>query len=347
MYDIVFLGSDTDTEYKRLKVKFPTLKRADSLERARKLAFTKFFWIVWNDIVVNDEFDFSYKVSEWDEEYIHVFKNGAHYNGVCLVPKKRKIADKEFKYRFFVNRKEIDVLASNPRLIESKFDITFISYQEPNADKNWNILRSRFPQAIRIENVKGIHQAHIEAAKLCSTEMFWVVDGDAVILDDFSFDYSDPEKFTVHVWRSRNPINDLEYGYGGVKLLPTQMTLDMDVTTPDMTTSISKKFVSVPKVSNITEFNTDPFNTWKSAFRECVKLSSKTIEGQINEETERRLKVWTTIGIDRQFGNFAIKGALAGTKFGHANKDDPNQLFFINDYDWLHEQYLKDNQCTE
>ena len=35
----------------------------------------------------------------------------------------------------------------------------------------------------------------------------------------------------------------------------------------------------VPKVqvSNITAFNTDPFNTWRSAFRECTKLASAII----------------------------------------------------------------------
>ena len=31
-----------------------------------------------------------------------------------------------------------------------------------------------------------------------------------------------------HVWRSKNPVNELVYGYGGVKLLPTKLTLDMD-----------------------------------------------------------------------------------------------------------------------
>ena len=30
------------------------------------------------------------------------------------------------------------------------------------------------------------------------------------------------------VWRSKNPVNELVYGYGGVKLLPTKLTLDMD-----------------------------------------------------------------------------------------------------------------------
>ena len=48
--------------------------------------------------------------------------------------------------------------------------------------------------------------------------MFWIVDGDAVIEDDFNFDYVAEDNRAVHVWRSKI-INDLVYGYGGVKLL--------------------------------------------------------------------------------------------------------------------------------
>ena len=194
------------------------------------------------------------------------------------------------------------------------YDIVFISYGEPNAEANWERLKKRFPLAKRVKDVKGIHQAHIAAAKKCFTKMFWVVDGDAEVLDDFNFDHevSEYDLDVVHVWRSRNPINDLEYGYGGVKLLPRKLTLDMDITKPDMTTSISTKFKAMEQVSNITAFNTDPFNTWKSAFRECVKLASKVIDGQVDEETEIRLMTWCTYVDKRQFNDWAFLGAEDG-----------------------------------
>ena len=111
------------------------------------------------------------------------------------------------------------------------FDIIFISYKEPNADSNFKDLQSRFPIAQRVHGVKGIHQAHIEAAKKALTKMFYVVDGDAIIEEDFNFDYKVPEKDmdAVHVWRSKNPVNNLVYGYGGVKLLPRELTLNMNL----------------------------------------------------------------------------------------------------------------------
>jgi hypothetical protein len=218
------------------------------------------------------------------------------------------------------------------------YDIVFISYQEPNADESFAQLKKRFPTAKRVHGVKGIHQAHIAAAKKCFTKMFWVVDGDAIIQDNFKFNYEVDEYNleTVHVWRSINPINDLVYGYGGVKLLPRKLTLNMDLSKPDMTTSISKQFKAVPEISNITAFNTDPFNTWKSAFRECAKLASKVIDRQNEDETNARLKTWTTVGHDRPYGEYALSGATSGMEFGLSNKSD---ISLINDFDWLEEQF--------
>ena len=220
------------------------------------------------------------------------------------------------------------------------YDIVFISYDEPSADANYAALKARFPMAKRVHGVKGIHQAHIKAAKKCFTKMFWIVDADAIIMDNFNFDYVVPEhqQDHVHVWRAKNPINGLEYGYGGVKLFPRKLTIDMDTTNADMTTSISKYFTAMPEVANITAFNTDAFSTWRSAFRECAKLSSKTITRQNNEETESRLNTWCTKGSEERYSNYSIAGANAGREFGISNRSD---ISLINNFEWLHEQFSK------
>ena len=221
------------------------------------------------------------------------------------------------------------------------FDIIFISYNEADANKNFSRLKERFPLAKHVSGVKGIHQAHIAAAKRSFTPMFWVVDADAIVLDTFNFDYkvTKEEHDIVHVWRSRNPVNGLEYGYGGVKLLPKKLTIDMDVTSTDMTMNISTRFKAMEEISNITAFNTDPFSTWRSAFRECCKLASRVIERQYEEETTHRLDVWCSVGVDKLFGKYAIKGAQAGREYGETNKNNPEALKKINDFDWLKEQF--------
>lgn len=222
-----------------------------------------------------------------------------------------------------------------------RYDIIFISYNEPQADENFARLKARFPYAQRVQGIRGIHQAHIAAAKKAFTKMFWVVDADAQILDTFNFDHvvSEYDLENVHVWRSMNPINDLEYGYGGVKLLPKSLTQNMDTSKPDMTTSISSLFKAMPEISNVTAFNVDAFNTWKSAFRECVKLASKTIDRQDDTDTNYRLNVWCTRGLDRPFGREAIEGAVQGKQYGLENKDNNEALKMINDFDWLRERF--------
>jgi hypothetical protein len=216
------------------------------------------------------------------------------------------------------------------------YDIIFICYKEPNAEKNFSLLKERFPLAKKIEGVKGIHQAHLAAARKSFTKMFWVVDADAVVLDDFNFNYQ-PDDYnldTVHVWSSRNPLNKLEYGYGGVKLLPKKLTLAMDLTAPDMTTSISKKFKAMDVVSNITAFNTDPFSSWRSAFRECAKLSSRIIRGQVDAETDLRLSTWVSIA-NGEYSAECLEGATAGKRYGITFANNPTELAKINDFDWL------------
>lgn len=294
---------------------------------------TAMFYAIKDDCVVDPTFKFNHEIPEWDMGYVHTFSYG-----ISLIPKTYPITKKEAEYNFFMKNKEIDQVISR-----YGFDIIFISYQEPNADENWEKLKNRFPWAKRIHGIKGIHQAHKAAAQLSNTCMFWTVDGDAIIDDDFNFEYRVPvwDRKNVYVWKSQNPINDLVYGYGGVKLLPRQSVLDMGIDSVDMTTSISDSFNSMPDVSNITSFNTDPFNTWKSAFRECVKLSSKTIDGQVNNETQERLDIWCSVGKDKLFGSYAIEGARYGREFGERFQNDKIMLSKINDWQWLVDEFNK------
>jgi hypothetical protein len=321
----------------KLFQKFNIVTYNDYVDAATKTTSTM-FWAIWDNINVN--YDFNYQVPFYDQGITHVFKNGDYYDGICLFPKNKLISQREFDNRFFVEKKEIDIVASTPVVLV--YDIVFISYAEPNADENYNNLTKRFPRAKRVHGIKGIHQAHIAAAKLADTELFYVVDGDAVIVDTFNFDYIVPqyEKGHVHVWRSINPVNELKYGYGGVKLLPRIKTLEMNINTTDMTTSISNNFKPMPEVSNFTAFNTDPFNSWKSAFRECVKLSSKLIDRQDSTETQLRLDQWCTVGNDVH----AINGAIAGKKFGEENKNNFEELNKINDFDWLKNIFEKTHE---
>jgi hypothetical protein len=217
------------------------------------------------------------------------------------------------------------------------YDIVFISYNEKYADENFASLKERFPLAKRVHGIEGIHQAHIAAARKSFTKMFWVVDADAVILNDFKFDYLVPDwdLEVVHVWRSLNPVNNLSYGYGGVKLLPKFLTLKMNTDTIDMTTNISANFKAMDTISNITAFNTDPFSTWRSAFRESCKLAVIN-----NEESLSRLDAWCNLNTNAEYGFYAYIGALSGRDYGEKNASNKEALAKINDFNWLEVRWL-------
>jgi len=67
-----------------------------------------------------------------------------------------------------------------------------------------------------------LHAAHQECAKRSFTSHFFVVDADNIITDPNVFAYKIPWYDTqyVHLWYALNPVNDLEYGWGGLKLFP-------------------------------------------------------------------------------------------------------------------------------
>ncbi len=66
-------------------------------------------------------------------------------------------------------------------------DVIQISYHEPYAEDNFELLKLFAPHAKRVQGVKGIFEAHKEAARLAETGHFYVIDADAIIDEEFSF----------------------------------------------------------------------------------------------------------------------------------------------------------------
>ena len=228
-----------------------------------------------------------------------------------------------------------------------EYDIVFIHNHEINSEENYNKVKERFPRTKLLAGAQGIHNAHMQAARMCQTDYFWAVDGDAIVHDDFNFVYNSVnfyEQPTVRVFRAINPVNKLVYGHGGIKLLPRLATLRMSKNNIDMTTSISTLYEPINIISNIHQYNTDEFSAWRTAFRECVKLSSQIIDRQQSNESIDRLYTWCSVGSEEVYGRETIKGALMGKVYGEANRNDKTKLAKINDYEWLRSEYDKQFQ---
>jgi hypothetical protein len=314
MYDI-FLLSNNSQLLDTIKDQFPFAKCASNVDEAKSQSLTNMLWVINEHTNLSEILDI--RLPEWECQYTHVMPT-------CRLVPKHLTNNREKQYA---------------TLYEPQYDIFFISYNEVAADENFKKISKRFPRVKRIHGITGIHQAHIEAAKQSESSHFWVVDADAIIAESFNFTINDIDKDTVYIWHSQNPINDLVYGYGGVKLLPKHSTLAVATDSIDMTTSISKKTCVIPTISNITAFNTDPFSTWRSAFRECVKLSSKVINDQLDEETDNRLTAWCSAIEDRPYSKYATMGAILGKQYGKQNADNMSALSKINDFEWLYNYF--------
>jgi uncharacterized protein with beta-barrel porin domain len=90
----------------------------------------------------------------------------------------------------------------------------------------------------------------------------------------------------------------------------------------------------MPQISCTTRFNTDAYSTWRSAFRECVKLQSKG-----DSESVDRLNKWLNPIADAEYSDQAKLGATHGVAYAKQHVDDVEALSRINDYKWLKEQY--------
>ena len=65
------------------------------------------------------------------------------------------------------------------------YDIIYLSYDEPNAEKNYADLCQKIPWAKRVHGIKGSDAAHKACAQLSETDRFITVDGDNRIREEF------------------------------------------------------------------------------------------------------------------------------------------------------------------
>jgi hypothetical protein len=177
-------------------------------------------------------------------------------------------------------------------------DVFFISMGEEGSEANWNRLLEFVPHAKRVDNVKGIYEVHKACASLSTTENFYVVDADAWIVNGFDFEWEPsaellhwniPETECVIVWPSLNPVNGLEYGYGGIKMFPREPFLENKHWDIDLSTTIGRATITKSLAGCETRFNATPESAWVGAFRECAKLSSLSmIKSRVRKAVKTR-----------------------------------------------------------
>jgi hypothetical protein len=219
-------------------------------------------------------------------------------------------------------------------------DILFLSYDESNADFNWRLLKERFPRAKRIHGIKGIREAHQKAAELSHTHFFYIVDGDNRVLPDFSFDdrANELNDSALYVFRCKNPVNGLVYGYGAIKIYNKSLLgVEKAQGYVDLATQVAPEYKVVPVIASETHFNSSAEEAWRGAFRECAKLASGLIKNQKDAQTQERLAQWCETVGNVPFAQEVLRGAREGRSFG---LEHSQELHRINDYFWLKSRFL-------
>lgn len=211
----------------------------------------------------------------------------------------------------------------------SNLDVIFLSYDEPNAESNWADLRNKLPRAKRVSGVRGINAAHKECARVSETEQFIVIDGDTTVETGF-FDLTVDLLLgwsCIHNWPSRNSVNGLVYGNGGIKCWSKTLIngLDSHETATEPTNALdffwTAGHLAMRGVYSRTNINHTPLQAWRAGFREGVKLCMQ--EGRIVTLSEftalrtvnkARLAIWCSVGADVKNGRWAMLGARQGAE---------------------------------
>ena len=227
----------------------------------------------------------------------------------------------------------------------SELDVFFISYDEPNAEANWNNLLKLQATAKRVHQVQGFDRAHKICAMSSTTKRLVIVDGDNWV-NTAAFDQTLDDTDLPNVcfsFKSANAINGLEYGNGGIKVWDKNTLLASSTHESANTTDFcwDIQYYQINYTASTTVQNCTPFQAWRAGYREGVKMSYINGKPVADWHTQQpllwkgnvsKLSVWCTVGRDVENGIWSILGARQGL-FEIIRGKIKNTA--INDYDWF------------
>lgn len=235
-------------------------------------------------------------------------------------------------------------------------DIVFLSYDEPNAEKNYADLLTKVPYAKRVHGVEGSDAAHKACADISETKHFVTVDGDTVIDSNFLSVVLDLDELGVDddyqfSWCGNIDVNGLKYGNGSLKMWTKDFVKNMR--THENTDGSDDTQIEFCYFDNYYQLNENystsiisstPHQAWRAGFREGVKMSLnrgakvEDISKDIWWQNYNRLLVWLNVGADVYNGLYTIMGARDGCQKILATDWDHS---VTRDFKWLNEYWDK------
>jgi hypothetical protein len=229
-------------------------------------------------------------------------------------------------------------------------DIIFLSYDEPNAEKNYADLLSKFPWAKRVHGVKGSDAAHKACAALSETEYFVTVDADNIVDPKFQEVEIDLDALgltseNVFSWCGKVHVNGLMYGNGGLKLWTRKFVNEMrthENSDPTDTKGLvefcfDNRYYQFNENYSESYTNATPFQAWRAGFREGVKMSLDQGARVVDLKTVwwqnyHRMLIWCSVGADVEHGIWSILGAREGAFLTNCTDWDYSN---VRDFEYL------------
>jgi hypothetical protein len=250
-------------------------------------------------------------------------------NSVAVVPRDVKAHLRTQIYDYpYVKGEEHAIFA------EKSLDIIYISNGESNAEEMYeHLVRVAGKEVKRVQNVDGRNNAFKQAAEISSTPWFFKIP--AKLRMDEKFDWTwQPDYFQEpkhYIFHARNPLNGLIYGHQAAVVYNKRLVLETDTVELDFT--LSKAHEVIPICNAVAEFNADPWMTWRTAFREVVKLKYYS-ETQPSIETDYRLKVWLTKA-DGKYAEWCLRGAADAVEYYKSVNGNYDKIMSTYEWAWL------------
>ena len=218
------------------------------------------------------------------------------------------------------------------------YDVFFVSNGETNAEANWQQLQAVCPRAQRVKNINGRRAVFQHCAALAKTSHFFIVTGKNRVTNANVFDFQPNRLKSARHWvfRAKNASNGLEYGhmsivlYNTLHVVSTPEDFGLDYTMYSVHDEVTWKVSEA-------EFATSPWEAWRTAFRECVKLQD--IYDRTGEPTaQERLEVWTTTAHGDN-SEWVLRGANDGLQYAKENQGDRSALALTVEWSWLKDYF--------
>ena len=257
-------------------------------------------------------------------------------NSVCVVPRdvKAHLLTQLYDYPY-INAKDRAVFT------EKNLDIVYISNGEPDEQRWYDELLSVTKKSAAdiawIRGVNGRANAYKAAARASATPWFFAVFAKLQVSSEFDWSWQ-PDYFQEpkhYIFNSCNPVNGLEYGHQGMIAYNQRLVLETVDSGLDFT--LSKAHEVVPILSGVAHFNQNPWMTWRTAFREVIKLKQFQFETS-TVETAHRLKVWLTKA-EGLHSEWCLRGAADAVEYYDSVEGDFSKLMLSYEWNWLQTYY--------